>query len=148
MPFHSVPNHHRHLHNTLSHRKRKSRTHRMNNTNEVLQNCPPFNIPSVSCNIIYVHRFTDVHTFDAVIEHFRSCRLYSIRTKSSINSSNLSLIQIDIIPISLPSYMLFVQLHQLLSLNSLLFSKIQLLFQLSFSSKNVLYSWGKIANCT
>ena len=148
MSSHSASNHYRHFDKILPHGRSKSRTHCDNNAKTSLQNCyhsknhPPFNIPPTYYNIVHVHRFTNVDTLDVIIQHFRSCQLYSIRTKSVVNSSKLSLIQIHTIPTSLPSYVLFVHLHELPSADLLIFTKIQLIFQLLFFPQNVLYSWG------
>jgi hypothetical protein len=127
-----------------------SLTHWVNNATKALDNYylqqdfPPFYIPLPCYNVVHIHRFVDVHILDIIIQHFRSCRLYSIDTESSGRSSNVSLIQIHTIPSVLPSYLLLVQLHHLPPINSLLFTKIQLIFQLLFSISNILYGWGNL----
>jgi hypothetical protein len=105
---------------------------------------PPFYIPSVCYNVCHIHRFTKLDIMDTILTHFEACHSFTIDTESVRRPSNLALIQVQSIPVELPSYVLLIQLRHLPTNHSLLFNKIQSLFKILFDKRKTIYSWGSL----
>ena len=81
-----------------------------------------------------------------ILSHFQACHSFTIDTEAVDRPSNLALIQVQSIPVELPSYVLLIQLHHLPKNDSLLFKKIQSLFKILFDTSKTIYSWGPLGN--
>ena len=106
---------------------------------------PPFHVPSTYYNIYHIHRFTKLDTMDMILTHFETCDSFTIDTDWLRCPSNLALIQIQSIPVTLPSYVLLVQLRHLPKKDSLLFKKVQSLFTIILKESKTIYSWGSLS---
>jgi hypothetical protein len=128
----------------------KSKRNWIRNAKRELQNynykCqyPPFYIPSVCYVVYHIHRHTQLDIMDIIFTHFQACDLFTINTESVGRPQNLALIQIQSIPVELPGFLLLVQLGHLPPNDSLLFKKIQSLFEIIFDKSKKIYSWGPL----
>jgi hypothetical protein len=82
----------------------RSRRNYVHNARKALQNYryrtiySPFTVPSTFYVIHHLHRLTPIATFHVVLEHFASCRRFSIDTESDKYTRELSLVQIHSMP--------------------------------------------------
>jgi hypothetical protein len=83
-------------------------------------------------------------TFHIVLEHFASCRRFSIDSESDKYTRELSLVQIHSIPHQLPSFVVLLAINHLPALESPMFTMIRPLFDLLFRSGTILYTWGTL----
>ncbi len=77
-----------------------------------------------------------------LLNHVETCKQYSIDTESERTNNQLSLIQINSIPIEPPSIVMLFELKHLPDQHSQKYEKILEVFQLIFRSGNEIYSWG------
>ena len=120
-----------------SRHRRNSRLHEQNNNYR--RNYLPFTVPSLFYNIVHVHRFTTIDTISSLIHHFESCYSYSIDTESDRYTYDLSLIQVHSIPQHLPSLVVLFEINHLPPSDSLLLTKIKLLFSILFRLGNTIF---------
>ena len=126
----------------------RSRRNYIHNARKALQNHRyrtsylPFTVPPTFYSIHHLHRFTPLATFNMVLEHFASCRRFSIDTESDQYTRELSLVQIHSIPHQLPSFVVLLAINHLPAIESPMFTMIRSLFELLFRSGTSLYTWG------
>jgi hypothetical protein len=105
----------------------------------------PFVIPPSFYKIIHVHRFTSSSTMQTLINHFDSCYKYSINTESDRETNELSLIQIQTIPCSLPSFVVLLEVNHLPPVHSSLHDRLKALLLLLFRLGNSIFGWGPLS---
>ena len=110
------------------------------------QQYPPFHVPSVMYQVMYINKYTTCDTMNLLIEHAEECSEYSIDTEGDKSTHETALIQIESIPRTLPKYIIILELAHLPSNNSSSKVLIKKFLQCIFRSGNKIYSWGDLAH--
>ncbi|CAF3330426.1 unnamed protein product [Rotaria socialis] len=103
-----------------------------------------FNVHSSDYEIVFINNETSSNTINKLLNHVNLCKQYSIDTESERANNQLSLIQMNSIPIAPPSIVMLFELKHLPDRNSQKYANILQLFQIIFRSGNEIYSWGNM----
>ncbi|CAF3091854.1 unnamed protein product [Rotaria sp. Silwood2] len=103
---------------------------------------PTFHVHSSDYELVFINNNTSTHTINKLLNHVGTCKQYAIDTESERTNNQLSLIQINSIPIEAPSRVMLFELKHLPNQHSQKYDKILQLFQLIFRLDNEIYSWG------
>ncbi|CAF3682874.1 unnamed protein product [Rotaria sp. Silwood1] len=113
-------------------------------SSQLREKYPTFHVHSSDYEVIFVNNKTSTNTMNKLLNHVNTCKQYAIDTESERTNNQLSLIQINSIPIKPPSFVMLFELQHLPDQNSQKYENIHQLFQLIFRSSNEIYSWGNM----
>ena len=134
-----------HFYRSSSRSKRStSRIEKSHHLNQSSGKDTTFDVHSSDYEVIFVNDNTSTNTMNKLLNHVYTCKQYTIDTESERTNNQLSLIQINSIPIEPPSFVILFELKHLPHRNSQKYENIHQLFQLIFRSGNEIYSWGKM----
>ncbi|CAF1377451.1 unnamed protein product [Rotaria sordida] len=122
-PSHRSPSRSRHQYSSSHLYRSSSRTHS--------SQYPTFHVHSSDYEVIFVNNNTSTNMMNKLLDHVNTCRQYSVDTESERTNNQLSLIQINSIPIEPPSFVMLFELNHLPD-------------QHSQKSGNEIYSWGSM----
>ncbi|CAF4643185.1 unnamed protein product [Rotaria sp. Silwood2] len=129
------------------HNSRYSSTKTINKSkqnSQAQEDYPLFHVHSPDYEIIFVNNKTSTDMINKSLNHMDTCKQYAIDTESERTNNQLSLIQINSIPIKPPSFVMLFELNHLPDRNSQKYESIHQLFQLIFRLGNEIYSWGNM----
>ncbi|CAF0945456.1 unnamed protein product [Rotaria sp. Silwood1] len=131
----SFRSHHPSSHHSPSHQSHRLHLHEKYST---------FHVHSSDYEVVFVNNETSTNTMNKLLNHVNTCKQYSIDTESERANNQLSLIQINSIPIETPSRVMLFELKHLPDQHSQKYEKILQMFQLIFRLDNEIYSWGNM----